>query len=569
MKSDKRSDSGSEESPSKKQKSESGSTSAQDLDVSHMDTQHSAESDPIHPDTEMLDVIISSARFSHKGVKFDLGKNRVDVEVVGASGKKSQGDHVTSYTSFLEFLFGVTLDKSLVEIPGHLLKSIKAILPDIKGDKLEEIRKKYEEKLKDYLTKDERKDLTSKSRIALLNKCGFNSNEIQKTADPTSDVIKITDLFDDKGELKDQLQIKSGDYISFNLGGADRYYKINDVAKDLTSIFKKINLINNDTSVQKLRNSLKLAENTLVGQLILDLNEVFIKEINLAEDIAFAKKKGETDTAEGNRVKQSRYTLRLINELKRIDEIDPKEQDKLKYSRIKILERITEERSELKQGLKNIVVKDPQIISNFDAVKAEKDTNQTRRDMKAKIEKEIKDKKKGSEKIDDVDEETAKRINDAIKRGYDKVINQEIDNILKDNGKNLFTLLKTKEKEMPQIIGEKFGDMFDFKQKIDRDLATLAKVSSRHLVIMFHAFDKLQNFSKQNQKEMIDTFIVKEILENQEWKNHKMSQTNNLTKSDIENKMNNYSKLENNNYKMLSLLEIKKLKDQQQSQGRT
>lgn len=80
-----------------------------------------------------------------------------------------------------------------------------------------------------------------------------------------------------------------------------------------------------------------------------------------------------------------------------------------------------------------------------------------------------------------------------------------------------------------EIIGDFFGDLFDFKHDVhaskqDSD-ALLYKVVAKHIVVMFHAFDEFQSFDNGTKKEIIDKFLQQEILQNQGWDQLEIRQT--------------------------------------------
>ncbi len=127
-----------------------------------------------------------------------------------------------------------------------------------------------------------------------------------------------------------------------------------------------------------------------------------------------------------------------------------------------------------------------------------------------------------------------------------------------------------------EIIGDFFGDLFDFKYSVHaskpRPDTLLYKVVAKHIVIMFHAFDEFQLFDNDTKKEIIDQFLQQKILEKEGWSNFKIFQKGKKVTMNLEflkegiNKYLNFAE-----YRMLSDSEIdanQKASDASKIQGK-
>ncbi len=350
----------------------------------------SANSDPTHSHSKAVDLLLVSANYTLGGVSFEIEKEaRPDAAVTGATGS-TQGDHVTAYISFLEFLYNITNDKQLDQISDHLIDIAKSILATDSQKKIfDDLKEEFDKDLTKYYSRDERKRLIAKLRS-------------EKDSSPNSE--------------SDQLI--------------------------------------------RLKSSLKLAENVLVGQFVQNLGRRFIREINLAENIAFAKQ-GKPDLQEGNRVKQAVYVLRLVNELQQIEEY--KEallsyatdalQRRVFTAQSNLVQKIHEPNSELKQGLKRILETDPLIISKKTEIEQKKQSPEAKKSLKAKIENEVKN---GKKLKGTVDEEVDKRISEQIKQAFNRVLDTEIAQITDATSgeASLFSLLRSKNLICQKLLEE-------------------------------------------------------------------------------------------------------------------
>lgn len=100
-------------------------------------------------------------------------------------------------------------------------------------------------------------------------------------------------------------------------------------------------------------------------------------------------------------------------------------------------------------------------------------------------------------------------------------------------------------------IADFFGDLFDFqyqKHKDRLDVPTLLyEVTAKRIIIMFHAFEKLQNIDNNAKDKIIDKFLKDKVLENQGWRQFKIKQgkkKTELTLDILKLRLNNYANLE-------------------------
>lgn len=507
--------------------------------------------------SEMPTHVYTSAKYSHDGITFIIGKDRPDNRVEsGEDGKKAtgQGDHVTSYRTFLEFLHNLTIDKDLQEIPDNLIKVIGSILPeDDQITKFSSAKDKYLNDNKYYLSREDRKIETKEARMALLAERNIDNDKI-KTRGTDAEMLEIDECFagEPKTILEDSLlleQLISKERIQFDVGGLSEYYEIDNTEEleALKTTIENLHTIHTDHKIKQRKNSLKLSENTRIGQLIVDLGNTFVVEMQNAKNMAFAKQ-GESDKGEGPRVKGGIFTLKLINELKKINGLS----GELKDQQIKSFKlKLEEPYSELRQGLKKVVkiLFAENLDMEFLTLEASKNystiTNNVNKDPKFKDE---------PDDVKAAEIEKRKLNSQQVKRNdlADKKVNELI------TSGDLFNLLTSKEGEIPNVVGKAFGDLFDFECKGGRKENLMYEVTARHLVIMFNAFDALQEFGELQKTQMINTFIEKEVLENQKWNEYKidiedeMEEENSLNLEDIITGIGGEANLNNRNYKMLS-----------------
>jgi hypothetical protein len=487
--------------------------------------------------SELRAHIHASAMYGHDGVTFTFGKDRPNARVEGEEGK-SQGDHVTAYIAFLEFLYNSTDNKEIKEIPDGLIKMIKAILPEMQHTNFNSLKEKFEEESNDCLRREDRKRLTGEERQKSIEKLirkypsvrDMIKDHKDDSVDDDNKIVEIKDTFVDQDlDPNYQLKLSGKEFIRFVIGDVDYYYKIMANDNNLGSILKELKGINDDQHIKQLRNSLKLSENALIGQFIVRLCESFTEEIQRVPNISFSKQPGvKADPQEGNRVKQATYTLRFINELKKIDlmpESNDSEKEKKDQKKQEFLRKL-EEDAELKQGLKQIILDDPSIKPTAEQIKS--DTSLTK---------------------------------DQKRYQMNKLTNGEMKKLFDSNGKKLFLLLEDKLGQMLEIIGKKFGDLFDFKEDIKvgdqvRSEKLLHEVSAMHLVIMFNTFDQLSYFLPEYTEAVKNIFISDGVLKTQGWTNYygpsiSEEQQVNLVKAGI----NNFASLKNNENRMLTMAE--------------
>ena len=208
--------------------------------------------------------------------------------------------------------------------------------------------------------------------------------------------------------------------------------------------------------IERLKNSLKFSERAMFRDVIQEMGEGLLKQMNLEEDMAF-KKVGEADRAEGARVKKAIHGLKTINTINKLlskDHISTNELEFFYHDYLKT-------GAKFKDGL-NAVLADGE--NGYTSNRAIRDWTQT---------------------------VTSKR------------------NILEGIRENV----------TPEKIAGFFGDLFDFKQSKHKgeDHDTLYKVTARHLVIMFHAFDQLQSISSEDKSSTVQSFLQSEVLEKSGW----------------------------------------------------
>jgi len=193
----------------------------------------------------------------------------------------------------------------------------------------------------------------------------------------------------------------------------------------------------------------------------------FIKQINLDEEIAF-KKEGPTDRTEGSRVKKAIHALKAINDLKSIyDDIKSNEITGAQINEVKLehfYKKYTKTGALYKDGANAIF---------------------------------------GTDKI--------VALNIKLESALDK--KSFLDRLYTDTDKTQ--------------IGGFFGDLFDFKHSVHGGKAkvdeTLYKVTAKHLVVMFRAFDKFQTLDQTTKDSIIDKFLTRKVLQDQEWNRLKIA----------------------------------------------
>ena len=220
--------------------------------------------------------------------------------------------------------------------------------------------------------------------------------------------------------------------------------------------------------IERLKNSLKFSERALFRDVIQEMGEGLLKQMNLEEDMAF-RKEGEADRAEGSRVKKAVHALKTINTTNRLlskDVISGNELDFFFHDYVKT-------GAKCKDGL-NAVLHDGG--NGYTSSRVIRDWTQTETD----------------------------------KRGI---------------------LEKINENSTPEKIAGFIGDLFDFQyEKHHSDnIRSLHKVTARHLVIMFHAFDQLQSMSSEDKSAVVKSFLQSEVLEKSGWNKRRGLDIDSLT----------------------------------------
>ncbi len=221
--------------------------------------------------------------------------------------------------------------------------------------------------------------------------------------------------------------------------------------------------------IERLKNSLKFSERAMFRDVIQEMGEGLLKQMNLEEDMAFSKV-GESDRAEGARVKKAVHALKTINTINKLlskDLISPNELEFFYHDYLKT-------GAKCKDGL-NAVLQNGE--NGYTSSKAIRDWTQTEADKREILEK----------------------IN---------------------------------ENSTPEKIAGFIGDLFDFQYEKHRsdNIRSLHKATARHLVIMFHAFDQLQSMSPEDKRAIVQSFLQSEVLEKSGWNGKRGVDIDSLTR---------------------------------------
>lgn len=204
---------------------------------------------------------------------------------------------------------------------------------------------------------------------------------------------------------------------------------------------------------------MKSYKRSVLMSIVRETGQEFIKQINLNDETAF-RKEGQTDKTEGPRVKKAIHGLKAVNDLKAVfDESDPL----VKETRMdRFYKKYIETSAPYKDGANAIF---------------------------------------GEKTI--------------------KLLNKKWDSSIYNNVVFFNNLYRNLNKDK---VSELFGDLFDFKYETHGKKAKseelLYKVTAKHIVTMFRAFDDLQSFDNETKQQIINRFIQKEILQDQGWSNH-------------------------------------------------
>jgi hypothetical protein len=113
-------------------------------------------------------------------------------------------------------------------------------------------------------------------------------------------------------------------------------------------------------------------------------------------------------------------------------------------------------------------------------------------------------------------------------------------------------LERIRENVTPEKIAGFIGDLFDFQYEKHRsdNIRALHKVTARHLVIMFKAFDQLQLMDPDYKNRVIDCFLEKEVIEKSEWSKKEPSF------SKLKNEVGKYADFDSTEVRMKSGTEV-------------
>lgn len=258
-----------------------------------------------------------------------------------------------------------------------------------------------------------------------------------------ADVAKS--VLPEKSDVFDAISLKFQEKASLRYSRSER--------KALTRQLRE--RFEDDFMIKKLQTSLKDAERGMIADLIQEMGEAFLKQLNTEKTIAF-KKRGDTDRAEGSRVKKAVHALKAINQL----------------------EKITKE-----ENVHDIVLE----FFYHDYIKV------------------------GAKYKDGINAVAgANRVNKAIHNWNNTSASKKhILDVLHQNNK---------PEKIAGFFGDLFDFCYDKHQESDIEL--LYEVTARHLVIMFRAFDSLQHYENGLRSQIIDTFLQKEVLEKSRWNEH-------------------------------------------------
>jgi hypothetical protein len=252
---------------------------------------------------------------------------------------------------------------------------------------------------------------------------------------------------------------------------AEKFEKIlknfQDELKKITSrklrhrVLKSLQDINgySDAELDIIKEDLKSRKRAVYIKTIEQIGQEFIKQINLDEETAF-KKEGPSDTREGARVKKAIHALKAINDLKSIYQ----EQDSdIRETRMdRFYSKYIEVGAPYKDGANAIF---------------------------------------GESRVRE------------LSRKWSYILDKKafLNKLYADTNKEI----------IGKMIGNFFGDLFDFKYSIHgskmQSSELLYKVVAKHIVTMFRAFDELQSFDDAVKEKIIEEFLQQEILKEQEW----------------------------------------------------
>lgn len=251
----------------------------------------------------------------------------------------------------------------------------------------------------------------------------------------------------------------------------------------------------------------------------------FLEEVNLDEEVAFARI-GAPLSGAGAKEKQAIHTLKVINELEAID-LDSELNDKadqfdrlykycIKTSAPYIMgtNNVLEKQSVATIRKKWTYLKDWEDVHKQKEVCAEK---------KIRLEKGC----LFNELNRCTDKEALPEVKLLLLKElcalYNRAMSIQV-GTASSTGSSSSAELQLSQKVL--LVSKCFGDLFDFKgekhkSEVTADPELLYRVTARHIVCMFRAFNKLQLLDHV-QGQIIDKFLEDAVLEEQGWKQYKL-----------------------------------------------
>lgn len=257
--------------------------------------------------------------------------------------------------------------------------------------------------------------------------------------------------------------------------------KLDKIDTEDHEIQSLIDKLKEDNPADKIANALRVNNNCHKAHLLADFASDLIRSLNGAEAMCFKTEEvvdQERRKQHPNNVKQALYSLRLLNLLEKISNTQD-ETEQAKYQKI-LEEDFDKKRSQLKQGLKNIVA----ASMNKNQPQQEKQTEEapeTRRSAR------LSEKKQSSERVFKM---------------TDSEVAQEAEQLITKSDKLIEFFKKAKKSHLiAEIIGEKVGFLFDYPNQHGRQADNLFNFTARHLAIVFHSFSNLKSFIENDQSD--------------------------------------------------------------------
>ncbi len=379
---------------------------------------------------EILDAAKESAIFVHCSVK--SGKVILSInstqrpDVTELSSEEDQGDHVTSYASFIAAIVNSSDQLNVAKVPIILRKIAKAILPN-KASEIDKISKASPH------NRNMRKDLTATLRFAEENKEKIlKSIENLKADDPLKKITLATLGFSGhREEFKSDLK---------------------------------------DGSLAKYAEEIK------------ELSEFFLEMIQQEEKTSYPSKgRMNKDKAEGARIKETIHALSAVNMLYRVidilksEEVDDEEKNNL----------ITDFIEKLQENLGDIKLGFNKIYRNIGKTKDE-----------------------AAKSTDTLSKNLGERINEA------QELLKEVDDLLipyANTISDLFINLLDLHRELNFAKNNK-------TRTETKDVEDLYNLTSRHIVVMFTAFNSIAKHFDEKTNELIIENFLELVIKKQGWK---------------------------------------------------